>query len=598
MKNWKKIEIGKFIDFNPTETLRVGTKAKKISMDKLVANERQIINYNISEFNGGAKFRNKDVLLAKITPCLENGKTAQVDFLKNDEVAFGSTEFIVLRENENSISDFIYYLAKSPTFRRKAISCMEGTSGRKRVSEKALKLQVLLLPDKTTQFQIANVLSSLDAKIELNNKINAQLEALAKTIYDYWFVQFDFPNEKGNPYKSSGGKMVYSEDLKREIPKGWEVGIIGDYAEVKKGDLITAKEANEGDIKVVAAGVNFSYKHSIHNREKFTITVSGSGANAGFVNFWREPIFASDCITVRGDTDAETMLLLHYLKYIQVHILSKASGSAQPHVYPSDIKNLNYAIPSKKLIIDFGKIVVPLNEQIGKNTKQNQQLTQLRDWLLPMLMNGQVTVGNVVKASTVKTKVVAFNNHLMLAIIPKQIHNKLRIGYGEVGLQKTVFNMLAVANYNMNYDFANSNNGTYSYKLKEDLNNNPYLEKQTRYGKEIFAVKQEAENVVTNAINDKANAAFIKAINTVLDIYILPIINKETQKIELFNTTLKLISDLQTINFNKIYDGFKNWKIKNDTKHKTKADRFKPATAKAMLEFIIAEKLHLKILKK
>ncbi len=256
------------------------------------------------------------------------------------------------------------------------------------------ELHEIIVPYINREFQkpIADCLSALDSKIELNNRINAELEAMAKTLYDYWFVQFDFPDAKGKPYKTSGGKMVWNEELKRDVPQGWEVKTIGEYAQVKKGDLITLKDSKQGFIKVVAAGVEYSYTHSDFNRDENTITISGSGANAGFINFWREPIFASDCITVRGNSDSETLLLLHYLRFIQSHILNQATGSAQPHVYPSDIKVLNYVIPSISLINSFEKLVIPMNTRIANNIKQNQQLSELRDWLLPMLMNGQITV--------------------------------------------------------------------------------------------------------------------------------------------------------------------------------------------------------------
>lgn len=252
----------------------------------------------------------------------------------------------------------------------------------------------VLLPSLPTQKKIAAALSALDTKIEINKRINVELEAMAKTLYDYWFVQFDFPNEEGKPYKSSGGKMVYNPQLKREIPEGWEVDFVDNYAEVKKGELITAKDAKIGCVKVVAAGIDYSYFHSTPNRLKNTITISGSGANAGFINFWREEIFASDCITVRGKTDVETLLLLQFLNFIQPHILSQATGSAQPHVYPNDIKGLFYLIPPKTLANNFGKIVLPLNDKIAFILQENQKLAELRDWLLPMLMNGQVTVGD------------------------------------------------------------------------------------------------------------------------------------------------------------------------------------------------------------
>ncbi|MBX3163673.1 MAG: restriction endonuclease subunit S [Bacteroidetes bacterium] len=227
-------------------------------------------------------------------------------------------------------------------------------------------MEIDIETDLSTQQKIASILSALDDKIELNNAINDNLEALTKTIYDYWFVQ--------------------------NADKKWEVKTIDEYAEVTKGDLITAKEAKTGNIKVVAAGVDYSYLHSEYNRLENTITISGSGANAGFINFWREPIFASDCITVRGKTDIETILLLHYLKLVQAHILKQAKGSAQPHVYPSDIKVLSYAVPPQKILNEVEKIFVPLNNQIANNLQQNQQLSALRDWLLPMLMNGQITI--------------------------------------------------------------------------------------------------------------------------------------------------------------------------------------------------------------
>jgi type I restriction enzyme S subunit len=268
-----------------------------------------------------------------------------------------------------------------------------GVGGtRNALTKDVLEKLVIQYPDLKTQEKIGSIIFNINIKIELNNRINTELESMAKTLYDYWFVQFDFPNEDGKPYKSSGGIMVWNEDLKREIPNGWRVCSIDDYAEVKKGELITAKDALNGSIKVVAAGVDYSYLHSTPNRLRNTITISGSGANAGYINFWREPIFASDCITVRGKTDAETLILLQYLNFIQPHILSQATGSAQPHVYPSDIKVLKYAVPDYELIEKYGEVTIPMNDKIGKNLVENQNLTELRDWLLPMLMNGQVTV--------------------------------------------------------------------------------------------------------------------------------------------------------------------------------------------------------------
>ena len=269
----------------------------------------------------------------------------------------------------------------------------QGQSAQPGLSVNTLSKIELKLPDKETQDSIFSLLFSLDKKIALNKQINARLEEMAKTLYDYWFVQFDFPDANGKPYKSSGGEMVFDETLKREIPKGWEVKNLGDWAEIRKGTLITEKTANtNGDIKVISAGVDFSYYHDVANRPKNTITISASGANAGFVNFWREPIFACDCTTITNRVIGSTLYILNFLKIVQDFIYQQARGSAQPHVYPKDIEGLKIIVPPDLLLKRFSEFVENWNLKIANNEKQNHQLTQLRDFLLPMLMNGQVSV--------------------------------------------------------------------------------------------------------------------------------------------------------------------------------------------------------------
>ncbi|WP_217356012.1 restriction endonuclease subunit S [Ruegeria arenilitoris] len=251
----------------------------------------------------------------------------------------------------------------------------------------------LWLPDYNKQVEIGDLLYAIEEKMALNNKINAELEAMAKLIYDYWFVQFDFPNEEGKPYKSSGGKMVWCDQLKREIPKGWEPSTLGEFALVKKGSLITEETANaKGEVKVVSAGTDFSYFHDAANFPEYTVTVSASGASAGFINFWFEPIFANDCTVVRGDTLAKTAIAHNFLKMRQSYLYQQARGSAQPHVYPKDLQGLKMEFPCKDVVSKFGEVVCPLYEKMQNNQMQNQALLKLRDWLLPMLMNGQVTV--------------------------------------------------------------------------------------------------------------------------------------------------------------------------------------------------------------
>lgn len=298
------------------------------------------------------------------------------------------------------IKDYLYYFLLQKSVFEYVDKLSARTGGQTGVDLYSLYKYPINLPDIEDQKKIAKVLSDLDAKIELNNKINTELEAMAKTLYDYWFVQFDFPDANGKPYKSSGGKMVYNEDLKREIPVGWEVKELGAYANIKKGTLITEKTANtNGNVKVVSAGLDFSYFHDISNYQENTITISASGASAGFINFWREPIFACDCTTVRGNSDADTIHILGFLKMRQEYIYQQARGSAQPHVYPKDIECLKIPVPPKEIIDEFGKFVISGNLKISNNLKENQELATLRDWLLPMLMNGQVSVASIGSAT-------------------------------------------------------------------------------------------------------------------------------------------------------------------------------------------------------
>ena len=407
MSNWRNVEIGKVIDFNPSESIKKGTIAKKIPMDKLTIFEKKIKGFEFSEYSAGPKFRNGDTLVAKITPCLENGKTAQVDVLEENEVAFGSSEFIVLRENENTINDYIFYLAKSPAFRKRAISCMEGTSGRKRVNEGALKLQVLPLPDKFTQQKIAKVLSDLDSKIEINNKINAELEAMAKTLYDYWFVQFDFPDANGKPYKSSGGKMVWNEELKREIPVGWEVGTLLDIADFVNGLACQKFRPNENEdsyrvIKIREMGTGFTEnsefvstnipdKVIIHNGDilfswSATLDVKIWTGGTGALNQHIFKITSNDF-----PKSYYYFELLNYLQHFKMQ--AELRKTTMGHITQDHLKQSRITIPSFDLINKLDKIIKPILDKKVKLEEENQELISLRDWLLPMLMNGQVSVG-------------------------------------------------------------------------------------------------------------------------------------------------------------------------------------------------------------
>jgi len=175
---WEIKRIADIAYINPREKLSKGTLAKKVAMDKLQPFCRDIPKYELCEYSGGTKFRNGDIIMARITPCLENGKTAMVNILENNEIGFGSTEYIVFRARENlTDANFLYYLVTSPLIREAAIKSMVGSSGRQRVQTDVLAELELPIPSLKEQRQISDILSTIDDKIYINNKINKNLAA-------------------------------------------------------------------------------------------------------------------------------------------------------------------------------------------------------------------------------------------------------------------------------------------------------------------------------------------------------------------------------------------------------------------------------------
>ena len=259
------------------------------------------------------------------------------------------------------------------------------------------------IPNKVYQDKIASILSSLDDKIELNNRINSELENLAKTIYDYWFVQFDFPDENGKPYKSFGGKMVYNQELKREIPAGWEVKILANIADITMGQSPAGSSYNEekkGEI-FFQGSTDFGWRFPIvrqYTNEPNRMAKKGDillsvRAPVGTLN-----IADNDCCIGRGlaairskyEFNSYLFYVMKYFKTIFDHLDN--SGTTFGSITKDDLFNLKLVYPNEEHLKKYDLMISKYNQIILNNQKQNQQLTQLRDWLLPMLMNGQITI--------------------------------------------------------------------------------------------------------------------------------------------------------------------------------------------------------------
>jgi type I restriction enzyme S subunit len=273
------------------------------------------------------------------------------------------------------------------------------------------------VPELVTQQKIASVLSALDSKIELNNRINAELEAMAKTLYDYWFVQFDFPDKNGKPYKTSGGKMAWNDELKREIPQGWEDGCFGDYAKLKGGFAFKSSWWTEAGLPVIKIkDINEDYTLSIENcscvnEDRYSIAknyevhpgdvvIALTGATVGkygIVTKSEKQVLVNQRVGFfkLGEMPLNKLpFLINSLnqEYFRKTVFVLASGAAQPNISTDQIDEIPLIIPKSEIIKRYNETCKSFYEVNIKNQTENRKLTELRDWLLPMLMNGQVKV--------------------------------------------------------------------------------------------------------------------------------------------------------------------------------------------------------------
>jgi restriction endonuclease S subunit len=266
-----------------------------------------------------------------------------------------------------------------------------------------IKSTEIEIPDLPTQQKIAAVLSALDAKIELNQRINAELESMAKTLYDYWFVQFDFPNEKGKPYKSAGGKMVWNEELKREIPLGWKVGELSDIANITMGQSPPGESYNEDAEGMIFFQGCTDFGNRFPSVRQFTTQPTRFAKAGDILLSVRAPvgtinIAKEDCCIGRGlaalnSKDNTITYLLEVMRNLkQVFDRRNVNGTTFGSITKDDLFSLKVLKPEKNILDQYQKIIYPTFEKQNTLELESQTLTELRDWLLPMLMNGQVTV--------------------------------------------------------------------------------------------------------------------------------------------------------------------------------------------------------------
>lgn len=392
MAEWVMKKLKDIVDFNPRESLAKGTVAKKIGMDKLQPFCRDVLGYDLEQFSGGTKFRNGDTIMARITPCLENGKTAKVSILDDGEVGFGSTEYIVFRAKNGVDEDFIYYLVCSPLVRELAIKSMVGSSGRQRVQTDVVQNLEIMVPDYEEQRRISGLLKSLDDKIALNNAINNNLEQQAQAIFQSWFID----------YEPFGGKML--ED--------WTLGILGDFVEIKRGGSprpIQEYLAEDGFrwLKISdATGITSPYildikEHIKESGLKKTVflnagsLVLSNSATPGIPKILDVDSCIHDGWLYFPKSKLSNEYLYLYFKYIRKGLVALGNGSVFTNLKTDILKNYPTALPSEGVLADFESIIQPMFEQILTLTRENHSLNLLRDTLLPKLMSGELDVTDI-----------------------------------------------------------------------------------------------------------------------------------------------------------------------------------------------------------
>ena len=392
MEEWKSYKLVDFIEFNPSISLKKGTMARKITMDQLTPHSRDIYSWGYEPYSGGAKFQNGDTIMARITPCLENGKHAFISLLDDGETAYGSTEFIVMR-GKPGISDnrFVYYLSHYPDFKNAAIKSMVGSSGRQRAQVDVLKNLEFYLPGLEEQKQIADTLSALDDKIALNNRINHNLEEQAQALYKSWFIDFE-------PFK--GGKFVDSG--LGLIPEGWHVGTLSEIADITMGQSPSGSSFNEDGRGIVFYQGRTEFGFRFPSIKLFTTEPTRYAEPHSVLMSVRAPVGDINVALVKcciGRGLAAITAKYNAYSFVFYTLKGKSSeldlyngeGTVFGSINRKDLEGLSVLIPPKLIIQRFNDCIKPIDDSIEIACKEIVSLSYSRDSLLPKLMSGQLT---------------------------------------------------------------------------------------------------------------------------------------------------------------------------------------------------------------
>ena len=413
------MRLVEFADLNPPRPLKKGVIAKLIDMAALPTSHRSIELSSVEKrpYSSGARFKNGDSLLARITPCLENGKSAFVSCLDKEEIAAGSTEFIVIAAKRDIEADFVYYASRLPEFRRYAISRMEGTSGRQRVSHHSIADFEFPYIEPEDRVAIGRMLRSLDDRIDHNRVLAAKLEAIARRLFKSWFVDFDPVRAKAAGEKPAGladdiatlfpDRFVESE-LGAWIPAEWKIGALSDVCELnpetwsarKHPDVLKYIDLSNVKSGCIEEATSYLWEESPSRARRVlrcgdTIVGTVRPGNRSFA------LIATDGLT--GSTGFAVLRPCHQHRREYVYLAATAGdaierlahladGAAYPAVRPDVVTGAEVVVPDDEILRQFSAITAPMFEQIAVCQNEASVLSLLRDVLLPRLISGKLRV--------------------------------------------------------------------------------------------------------------------------------------------------------------------------------------------------------------
>lgn len=368
---WTIKKLFEIADFNPHESLSKGTIAKKVGMDKLQPFCRDISSYEMEAFTGGTKFRNGDTIMARITPCLENGKTAKIDILEEGEIGFGSTEYIVFRAKKGVDEDFLYYLICSSMVREPAIKSMVGSSGRQRVQTDVVKNIDIAVPTYEEQRLIGRIFRNIDDKIKINNQINKNLEQQADALYQTFF----------SPKSGTQGKIV----------------TLDEYCSIFTGKKNANASVNGGKYKFFTCAPE-ALQIDSYIFDGNVIIVSGNGAYTGRTRFYSgkfDLYQRTYACTLLDNVNPDFIFPLYWFVKLELSkkIMGGTRGSAIPYIVMNDLAKFEF-IYNEEMFANYTPLFKSLTEAIQANEFESENLAQIRDSLLPKLMSGELDVSD------------------------------------------------------------------------------------------------------------------------------------------------------------------------------------------------------------